>query len=703
MKFPHIAALLLLLFAAAAPAQVYKGQTLVQPRLVADTTAVVPGRPFRVGLVLEMAPGWHTYWKYAGDAGIPTTLKWQLPPGFTAGPIEWPLPQAEVEPGDIQVYAYGGEVMLLQTITPPAQLPSGPVTLSVDAAWLVCAELCIPGKAALSLELPVAHSAEPANTDLFAKWSARIPAAGPPPFPLAWTRSGDTLQTTIHPDPAAQSVEFFPLPASTEQEIGHPKITGSAAEGFTISLESRADLAGVLAVKSTTATRAWAIEVHPTAAAPSAIENRDYRLREVEGRGRQSKIENLWAALLSGFLGGLILNLMPCVLPVIALKIFGFVAQAGRSRRAILGHGLAFAAGVFAWFLGLGAVIVGLRAAGDAATWAFQFQNVWFNLALAAIVLVFALNLFGVFELVLPGRAATRLGEAGAHEGWAGSFFQGVFATLLATPCTGPFLGASLGFAFSQPAAVTMAFFSCMAAGLALPYVLLSAQPAWVRFLPKPGAWMERLKQFMGFPLLAALLWLLYIVGQQRGPDAIVWAVAFLLALALACWLYGLASAPTARRRVLPLLVALAIVLGGGWLFLGKLFPDASLAQSASVESKDGIPWQPFTQSALDKLLAEGKPVFVDFTAAWCLSCKYNERTAIDTPAVRAKFRELGIVPLRADWTNANPEITAALQRFGRVGVPFYVLYPAGKPSAPITLPELLTEQIVLDALAKAR
>jgi thiol:disulfide interchange protein DsbD len=693
MKSLKAAAFLLLALCATLPAQVYQGRTLVQPRLVADTTAIVPGRPFRVGLVLEMAPDWHTYWKYAGDAGIPTTLKWQLPPGFTAGPIEWPLPGAEIEPGDIEVYGYGGEVMLLQTITPPAQLPPGEVELRADAAWLVCADLCIPGKAALSLKLPVSATAEPANADLFAKWSARVPTDTPPPFPVAWTRSGDTLQTTIHPGDGAQGVEFFPLPTGANAEVGHPKITGDAASGFTISIESKDDLDGVLAVKSATATRAWAVEVHPTAAATPAPQIQNPK----------SKIQNLWAALLSGFLGGLILNLMPCVLPVIALKVFGFVAQAGRSRRAILGHGLAFAAGVFAWFLGLGAVIVGLRAAGDGATWAFQFQNVWFNLALAAIVLVFALNLFGVFELVLPGRATTRLGEAGAHEGWAGSFFQGAFATLLATPCTGPFLGASLGFAFSQPAAVTMAFFACMAAGLALPYVVLSAQPAWVRFLPKPGAWMERLKQFMGFPLLAALLWLLYIVGQQRGADAIVWAGAFLLALALACWLYGLATAPTARRRAIPLLVALALVLGGGWLFLGTLFPSAAAAQSATGESKDGIPWQPFTQAALDKLLAEGKPVFVDFTAAWCLSCKYNERAAIDTPAVREKFRELGIVPLRADWTNANPEITAALQRFGRVGVPFYVLYPAGKPNAPITLPELLTEQIVLDALAKAR
>ncbi len=424
-----------------------------------------------------MAPGWHTYWKYAGDAGIPTTLKWQLPPGFTAGPLEWPLPKAEVEPGDIEVYAYGGEVMLLQTITPPAQLPPGSVKLSADAAWLVCAELCIPGKAPLSLELPVADSAEPANADLFAKWAERIPAAAPPPFAVAWTRSGDTLQTTIHPD-AAQSVEFFPLPASAEQEIGHPKITGSAAEGFTISLESNSDPRRRPRCKIRDRHPAWTVQIHP-AATESQIQNPRSKLPLAGGRGARATIQNLWAALLSGFLGGLILNLMPCVLPVIALKIFGFVAQAGRSRRAILGHGLAFAAGVFAWFSrtrrGDRWIACGGRR-GDVGV--PVPERLVQSRACGGRPRLRAESLRRLRAgAARPRGDASR--EAAAHEGWVGSFFQGVFRHAARHAMHGPFLGASLGFAFSQPAAVTLLFFACMAAGLALPYLVLSAQPAW--------------------------------------------------------------------------------------------------------------------------------------------------------------------------------------------------------------------------------
>lgn len=679
------AALFALVLPLAASAQVYEGKTLVEPRLVADTTAIVPGKPFRVGVTLKMAPTWHTYWQYAGDAGTPTEINWQLPAGFGAGPIEWPLPKAILEPGDIQVYAYGGEITLLQTIQPPADLRPGQgnVALKADLSWLVCAEICVPGKGSVSLELPVAAEAAPANADFFRKASARLPSPDAPPFPVTWSRQGDDLVGNVSPPEGTIAVEFFPLPTA-EQEIGHPKI-----DGPTIRIASKSGLRGVLAIKDANGERGWMVNAEPGAApaiAPAAPGS------------------PLWAALLSGLLGGLILNLMPCVLPVISLKVFGFVRQAGQSRRTIALHGFAFAGGVYAWFLALGLLVVALKASGAEATWAFQFQNPWFNLAIAAIVFVFALNLFGVFELTLPGRASTALSEAGGQEGLGGSFFQGVFATLLATPCTGPFLGTSLGFAFSQPAPITLLLFASIATGMALPYLALSLQPAWVRFLPKPGAWMERLKQFMGFPLLAALLWLLYIIGGQRGPRAIIWASAFLLTLGVALWIYGLVAAPTTRTksRVVGLLAALAFAVGGGWLFLGELFTREQ-TPGANVESADGIAWQPYSQAAVDRLLGEGKPVFIDFTADWCLSCKFNERTAINVPAVKKRIEELGVVPVKADWTNANPEITAALQKFGRVGVPFYVLYPAGRADAPITLPELLTESIVLDALARAK
>ncbi|MFM8809408.1 MAG: protein-disulfide reductase DsbD family protein, partial [Chthoniobacterales bacterium] len=404
--------------------------------------------------------------------------------------------------------------------------------------------------------------------------------------------------------------------------------------------------------------------------------------------------------LLLGLIGGFILNLMPCVLPVISLKIFGFMRQAGDSRGQILKHGLAFAAGIFVWFLGLAAVIVALKSAGNEVTWAFQFQNPWFNFAIGAVVFVFALNLFGVFEIVLPGRASQGIAEAGSHGGLTGSFAQGVLATLLATPCTAPFLGTALGFAFSQSAVVIFAMFAAVAAGMALPYVLLSAQPGWMKFLPKPGAWMERLKQFMGFPLIATLLWLLYVIGQQRGTDAVIWASAAYLFLGLAAWLYGAFLGPLSSGRAKTLATAgivLSLLLGLGY-FAGNLFARAAatLPEKSATTPKDGMPWVPYSEAELQRLLGEGKSVFLDFTADWCITCKFNMRTAIDTPAVRAAFEKLGIVPLLADWTNSNPEITRKLAQFDRVGVPFYLFYPPGRANDPVVLPELLTEQIVL-------
>lgn len=695
---------LLLVLPSVGRSQVYEGKTVVQSRLVADTTAIVPGKPFRVGLVLEMAEGWHTYWEYGGDAGAPTRIEWELPEGFAVGLIEWPVPQAILEPGDILVYAYKGEVMLIQTLRAPDDLPPGTIELKAKASWLACAEICIPGGAELSLELPVATTAEPTNTALFEKWESRVPTTGEPPFAVEWMRDGDRISGKIAATPGVEEVQFFPLP-SEGQIVGHPKIGGSASKGFTIEIDVTGDgsLAGVLGARTVEGERAWRVDAGPSASStPDAAAAGD--VRDSVGGGQEPSGAGLAGMLLFGFLGGIILNLMPCVLPVISLKIFGFVRQAGQSRQVIFRHGLAFTAGVFAWFLGLAAIIAGIKAGGGEATWAFQFQNPWFILTMATIVFVFALNLFGVFEITLPGRATTRMAEAGGHEGLGGSFFQGVFATLLATPCTGPFLGSALGYAFSQTAGVVFAMFASIAAGMALPYLLLSAQPDWIRFLPKPGTWMERLKQFMGFPLLAALVWLLSVLGGQLGIDGIIASAAFLVCVGLACWLYGLATQPgaTGRSRIVSLVTAAVVVIGGGWFFIGGIFAASpEPAETGRIaQTRGGIPWEPYSKARVDELLAEGKPVFIDFTADWCLTCKYNERVAIDKPAVRERIRELGIVPIKADWTNTNPEITEALRAFGRVGVPFYVYYPAGDAKNPVTFPELLTESIVLEKLS---
>jgi thiol:disulfide interchange protein DsbD len=408
----------------------------------------------------------------------------------------------------------------------------------------------------------------------------------------------------------------------------------------------------------------------------------------------------LMAALFSGFLGGLILNLMPCVLPVISLKIFNFIAQAGESPSRIFRHGLAFAAGIFTWFLGLGVLVIALKTGGSQVTWgAFQFQSPYFVVGLSALVFLFAMNLFGVFEITLPGSAATSLDHAGSGGGYVASFFQGLFATLLATPCTAPFLGSALGFAFGQSPSVILAMFASVALGMSIPYVLLSARPGWRKWIPKPGTWMERLKQFMGFPLLATNIWLLWVLQNQRGSGALLALLALLLILGFCAWVYGaLPLASTGLRRVS--LILIILLLGGASpVLLKRILESEPLSPSSG--SREGIDWIPYSSVALESLRAQGKPVFLDFTASWCLTCQFNEKTAINVPAVRSLLREKGITAMKGDWTNSDPAITAALKSFGRVGVPLVVYYPAGKGSDPILLPELLTEKIVLDAIGR--
>jgi thiol:disulfide interchange protein len=395
------------------------------------------------------------------------------------------------------------------------------------------------------------------------------------------------------------------------------------------------------------------------------------------------------------------LNLMPCVLPVISLKIFGFIQQAGQSRRKVLRSGIAFTVGIFAWFVGLALLLIVLKGAGRDVTWGgFQFTNAYFVLVLSVIVLVFALNLFGVFEISLPQSMTRGLLSTAERNDDLGSFFQGVFATVLATPCTAPFLGTALGFAFSQSPAVILAMFVAIAAGMSAPYLLLSAQPAWLRFLPRPGPWMLHVKQFMGFLLLATLLFLLYVLGAQRGLEGAIWASCFLLVISVACWMKGAFVLPTASaaKRTAVLMLMLVLVLGSGSYFIGGKFRSTNAALADSRLRGD---WQAFTPERLQAELDQGHSVFVDFTAAWCLTCKFNEANVLESTEVREAFQRHAIVKLKADWTNGDPVITKLLQRFGRPGVPLYVLYP-GKNEGPIVFPEVLTKAMVLERIETA-
>jgi thiol:disulfide interchange protein len=701
---PFSIATIALLFAQLAGAQNYQGKELVKPSIVADTSAIVPGKSFAVGVLLRMAPDWHTYWKFSGDAGLPTEIKWNLPPGWKVGEIQWPIPLKTNDPGDIQTYGYQDEIMLIQEITPPSKIDSSPVKLSAQVDWLVCERICIPGGATLTLELPTASSVEtataakststePKNTDLFARYRRLLPQKFPDANTASatWSRTANDLYLKVTSDQIAnyKAIDFFPVSQSNDTIVGHPSIESRKPNELTFKIpiespdKSLSSLSGLIVFaqrENGNDRQAWELSASQIAGVAQVPQS---------SRG-------LAAFLFFGFIGGFILNLMPCVLPVISLKIFGFIQQAGESRAKIFRSGLAFVAGIFTWFVGLALVLIAIKSAGHDVTWASQFTNPYFVLLLSVIVLIFALNLFGVFEITLP-QFVSRGIESAPSRGNAGSFFQGVFATALATPCTAPFLGTAIGFAFTQSSAVILSMFVAVAAGMSAPYFLLSAQPAWMKFLPKPGAWMERVKQLMGFLLLATLLFLIYVLGAQRGLDGAIWASCFLLVVAIACWMKGAFIVPAAStvRRSAVLLLVLLLLLGSGVYFIADKFQSSKIDITQSASAGD---WQPFTPERLQSERDAGRAVFVDFTAAWCLTCKFNEKTVLENSEVRDAFQRHGIVKIKADWTNGDPAITKLLQQFGRPGVPLYVLYP-GKSQEPIVFPELLTKNILLDKL----
>lgn len=654
------------------------------------TDAPVPieaGKSFTVTITLDLDSGWHTYWQYPGDSGLPPKVIWHLPEGWTAGPIEFSVPEQYTEPGDMVIYGYEKQQLLRAMITPPKDLPKDQTyDLKASLTWLACKELCVPGSAEVNLKVL-------GPTDGEVDWKSASspkgdwPLAGKPSFPVSVSGKNGTKLLSFTGEPGV-AYEFFPDPAEGTTAGHVTQIASGNAIVFSVPWDGPSAFKGLLVEK--VSRKAWWIGGRASSASPQTSQSAPSRI--VFGV--------LIAALFSGFLGGLILNLMPCVLPVISLKIFSFIAQAGESPARIFRHGLAFAAGIFAWFLGLGVLVIALKAGGSQVTWgAFQFQNPWFVVGLSVLVFLFALNLFGVFEITLPGSAATSLDQAASRGGYAGSFFQGLFATLLATPCTAPFLGSALGFAFGQGAVVILSMFSSVALGMSLPYILLSARPGWRKWIPKPGIWMERFKQFMGFPLLATNIWLLWVLQVQQGSDAAFSLLALLFLFGFAAWVYGAVSGSGDRLFVTAVLL-LGVLLSIG---LEVLLPRMrkTLPEAAASGSRVGIAWVSYSPAALDALRAEGKPVFLDFTASWCLTCQFNERTAINAPAVRKLLDDKGITAMKGDWTNSDPAITAALKSFGRVGVPLAVYYPPGKFSPPVVLPELLTERIVMDAIGK--
>ncbi len=664
----------------------------VKAWIATDASApLLPGKPFIATVVLDLQPGFHTYWQYPGDSGLAPKVTWHLPDGWTAGPIEFAIPNQFSEPGDMIVYGYEKQQLLRAVIRPPKDLPKNQTfEIKASLTWLACKELCVPGSADVQLRV-----LGPTDGPTSISWQQAIvpkgewPESGSPPFPVSVSGKNGTKLVSFTGEQGI-SYEFYPDPADGTTAGHVTQLASGNAIVFSIPWDGSAPFKGLLVEKAGSARKGWWI----------GGESKIVASGQPSTQSSGVALGVLMAALFSGLLGGLILNLMPCVLPVISLKIFNFIAQAGESPSRIFRHGLAFAAGIFTWFLGLGVLIIALKAGGSQVTWgAFQFQSPYFVVGLSALVFLFAMNLFGLFEITLPGHTATRLDQAGSGGGYVASFFQGLFATLLATPCTAPFLGSALGFAFGQSPSVILAMFASVALGMSLPYLLLSARPGWRKWIPKPGIWMERLKQFMGFPLLATNIWLLWVLQNQRGSGALLALLALLLILGFCAWVYGALPEASPRVRWVLLIILAGLLAISSPVLLKRVLESEPLSPSSG--SKEGIDWVPYSSVALESLRAQGKPVFLDFTASWCLTCQFNEKSAINVPTVRSLLREKGITAMKGDWTNSDPTITAALKSFGRVGVPLVVYYPAGKESDPILLPELLTEKIVLDAIGK--
>lgn len=741
----------------------------VRAELLTSSTAV-PGQTLQAGLRLKLDPHWHVYWKYPGDAGLPISLAWALPAGWAAEDIQWPYPERISVPplmnygyenevllpvrihvpqnagGSAELKAKAKWVVCQEICLPG----SADLTLKVPVTPSATTTPSAPLIAKALAAVPLASSS----------WSFSAQASGDSVVLLARPPQGASVKSlSFFPDQADQidnaaPQRFYPVTGgfATETKLAPPEeaggkgpdsLTGVAVAEpgfgkgksveFRVAIRRGGALPKALAAPIVIAGKSAApgnpgatpgtIEaISPIAAAGSPVAGNAISGAAISASSSAASaitapaagtvaapatapagLGRLLLAMLGAFAGGLILNLMPCVLPVLSLKIFDFVKRAGESRWKVFSHGLVFTGGVLASFWILAGLLLILRSTGAGLGWGFQLQSPVFLMILCVLFTFFALSLFGVFEI---GATFTRLGSAQSQDGWWGSFLAGVTATVVATPCTAPYMGSALGFAFTQPAYFAMLVFTAVGLGMASPYLILSGFPRLMKFLPKPGAWMETLKQFMGFPLLATAIWLAWVLGQQAGVDALVALLFLLLLSGLAAWILGKWTPiyQTLRTRIIGVLAAAAVFVPAFAYVVSHLddYRDArhQMVTDGTALSEHGIAWEPFSEARLAELLSQGKPTLVDFTADWCLSCKVNEKVALTKPEVAGKIKELGLSTLKADWTLRDESISRALAKYGRNSIPLYVLY-TGKGDEHFILPEVITPAIVLDALGK--
>jgi thiol:disulfide interchange protein DsbD len=661
----------------------------VQARLISERTAIASGQTVAVALEENIRTGWHTYWINPGEAGAPTELQWTMPPGWQASAIEWPFPK-KLPVGPLMNYGYEGKVWLLLNVTAPRDVrPGDTVVLQAAARWLVCKDVCIPEDTSLTLPMKIAAQPgplDPANIGGFAAARAKLPVASP--WPLRY-RLGDKLKLFVAAPMLTEarpvSADFFPL-SGHDLKMSAPQSFAFASDGMVLDLaptkkfHTGDTLAGVLVLTS----RDGSVQALNVSAREGLVPQTDFM--------SQASM-TIPLALLFAFIGGVILNLMPCVLPVLAMKALALANQSRAHRHETRLEGWTYGAGAVLSFLALGLLLIVLRAGGAEIGWGFQLQEPIVVACFALLMFAVGLNLSGVYEInpVAAGEALTRRGGA------AGAFFTGILAVAVAAPCTVPFMAAALGFALTQSSAVALGVFAMLGIGFAAPFVALGEWPRLQRLLPHPGAWMNILKQALAFPMYGAAVWLIWVLTLQTNATGIAAALSSLVLFAFAMWLWSVTRNLSTRGRALGTLATL-IGLIASFSCLA-LLPHGSekLATVAQLAPK-AIASEPYTEARLSDLRASHRAVFVDATAAWCITCLVNDEAVLSRPSVRQAFLRNHVAFLLADWTNRSPEITRLIESNGRSGVPLYLYYAPGAEK-PRVLSQILTEGEVVSTL----
>jgi len=706
--FSHISASLLILLSFSVQAQVVVGEH-IDAELVAEMTGVAPGQNTWVALRLDHMENWHTYWKNPGDAGRATQINWTLPEGVTAGEIVWPTPKRIELPADLVDFGYEDEIFLQVPLTIPESFEAQNLNISANAQWLECEDICIPGGATVTLSLPVLDESQisqnPQWVEGFAKTRASIPSSDVS-FDTTFSITEGSLNILVQATEAvfenASSIRFIPgehrvFNYTSPQEITYQLSSLQLSQGHHPRLnEAPEEISGLLLVTDASGQQIS----YEIIAVPDGINAADFGLLALNAESTSSSSSSSDMSLMLVFvfamLGGMILNLLPCVFPVLSLKVLSLASNSNSTQQEKRLHGLAYAAGVIAAFLILASVLLVLQAGGALIGWGFHLQSPWFISLLIFLFFIMGLSMSGVVEF---GTSIMGVGtELQDKEGYSGSFFTGILASVVASPCTAPFMGAALGFAFTQPAIIALAVFVALGLGMALPFLLISFNPALSSLLPHPGKWMLTFKQVLAFPLYATVVWLLWVLGKQTGTDGMALVVASCVLLALAAWLYQ-------RRREIrsPFwrYADASIILLCLFVTIGVVrSPLLQTQANAQVISEDAS-YEAYSDARLAQLRNDEQAVFVNMTASWCITCLVNEKVALNSEEFKSALADNNITYLKGDWTNNDPEITEVLRRYETSGVPLYLMFPADPSKPAEVLPQILTTNIILDAMQR--